>query len=72
MKNQADAGEHLGVNVQLSFAPPPVQNIARVDATGTTGQNLRNFGYRNEVPTFSQHVINDSARVADWLSRGIR
>jgi hypothetical protein len=55
-----------------SFVPPPGQNVERHDDSELRGNVLLSFGYFTDRLVVSQRVINESARVADWLSHGLR
>lgn len=54
----------------LTFTPPPGQNLERHDETNLSGQVLRAFGYMDKNVAISQRTINESARVAHYLSTG--
>jgi hypothetical protein len=54
----------------VTFDPPPDQNVKRVDQTKLSGKAMRAFGYFGDQIAISQRTVNDSARVADWLSHG--
>jgi hypothetical protein len=61
-----------GVKAVVSFVAPVGQNTTRRDETGLTGLNIRMLGYRSTQLAVSQRVVNESARVAEWLVRGVR
>jgi hypothetical protein len=53
----------------VTFVSPPGQNTSRHDDTALSAQVVRAFGYLDKHVAISQRTINESARVADWLSR---
>jgi hypothetical protein len=52
----------------LTFKAPG-QNLKRNDETKLSGNVLRAFGYMGQDVAISQRTINESARVAGWLSK---
>ena len=62
----------FALSAQPSFVPPPGQNVERHDEGELRGNILLSFGYFNDRLVVSQRVINESARVADWFSHGLR
>jgi hypothetical protein len=57
-----------GLSAALSFVAPAGQNISRVDQTQASGRALHAFSYHADQAEVAQRTINESARVADWLS----
>ncbi|HEY0711234.1 MAG TPA: hypothetical protein VGF45_01075 [Polyangia bacterium] len=62
----------LGTAVAATFVAPAGQNVEQSVPANGNGRNIRAFGYLDSQPVISQRVINESARVADWLSNGVR
>jgi hypothetical protein len=53
-----------------SYKAPPGQNTAHKDGAGVSANMLHALGYNGTRLQVSQRVVNESARVADWLSNG--
>ena len=61
----------FGLEAEQTFAAPPGQNVTRVDQTELASNVLLSFGYFGDRLVVSQRVIHESARVADWFTRGV-